>query len=254
MEKVLEVRNLHKHFGGIAAVKGCDFTVERGTICALIGPNGAGKSTIFNLITGYLRPDQGMILLEGEDITGKNPSIVAQKGLARTFQITRLFPKMPVLENLLVAMKHQQEDVFSSIFSRNRLKKLEEHNMKKASEFLKFVHLDVKASELAGSLSYGQQKLLEIAKTLAQEPEIILFDEPAAGVNPTMLQKIGDLLLDLKKQGKTILFIEHNMEFVMNVADKVVVIDYGDEIAVGTPREIQKNKRVIDAYLGATNS
>ena len=250
--KVLEVANLHKSFGGIKAVDGCDFSVERGKIVALIGPNGAGKTTVFNLITNFLNPDNGKIILEGEDITNLQPYKIAQSGISRTFQLIRLFPKMTVMENMLVAMKHKHEGLFDALIQSKKTKEFEKNNEKKAMELLEFVNLHAKANELAGNLSYGQQKLLEIARALAQEPEIIMLDEPASGVNPTMLKKIGGLLLKLKRQGKTILFIEHDMEFVMNIADKVVVMDYGDEIAVGTPKEIQNNKIVIDAYLGAT--
>lgn len=248
--KVLEVIDLHKNFGGIKAVAGCDFTVERGKITALIGPNGAGKTTVFNLITGLLKIDKGKIILEGDDITNLSPYKRALYGVSRTFQIIRLFPKMTVIENMLIAMKHKHEGLFDALIQSKKMKTLEENNEKRAMELLEFINLHEKANELAGNLSYGQQKLLEIARALAQEPEILMLDEPAAGVNPTMLKKIGELLIRLKKQGKTILFIEHNMEFVMNVADKVVVMDYGDEIAVGSPKEIQSNKKVIDAYLG----
>ncbi len=252
MSKVLEVKDLHKTFGGINAVAGCDFSVERGRIVALIGPNGAGKTTVFNLITGFLKSDKGKVILEGENITDLNPYKIAEKGISRTFQLIRLFPKMTVMENMLLAMKHRHEGLFDALIKKKKMKELEKNNERRAMELLEFVNLYAKANELAGNLSYGQQKLLEIARALAQEPEIIMLDEPASGVNPTMLKKIGELLIKLKKQGKTILFIEHDMEFVMNIADKVVVMDYGDEIAVGSPKEIQRNKRVIDAYLGTT--
>jgi ABC-type branched-subunit amino acid transport system ATPase component len=250
MTTKLKINNLHKSFGGINAVNKCSFEVEDNTIVALIGPNGAGKTTIFNLITGFMSPDEGKVVLEGEDITNLKTHRRAQKGLSRTFQIIRLFPKMTVMDNMLTAMKHNKEGLLSSLFQTKTINELETFNKKRAMEYLKFVNLDVKVNELASDLSYGQQKLLEIAKALASEPEILLLDEPAAGVNKTMLNTIKELLLKLKKQGKTILFIEHDMEFVMNIADKVVVLDYGKEIAVGTPQQIQKNKKVIDAYLG----
>ncbi len=250
--KVLEVINLHKDFGGIKAVSGCDFSVDKSKITALIGPNGAGKTTVFNIITGYIKQDKGEILLEGDDITHLPPYLRAKRGIARTFQLLRLLPNMTVMENMLISMKHAEDDIFSSLFKRSHLKNLEKNLESRALEILKFVNLNSKANELAGNLSYGQQKLLEIARVIVQEPEIIMLDEPASGVNPTMLKKISGLLLELKKQGKTILFIEHDMDFVMDIADKIVVMDYGEEIAIGTPREIQKNKKVIDAYLGVT--
>ncbi len=249
----LKVENLHKDFGGIKAVDGCSFEVEDNSIVALIGPNGAGKTTIFNIISGFTHQDQGNIVLEGEDITHLPPYQRARKGIARTFQLIRLFPKMTVMENMLLSMKHTREGLWHALLTPQSLYDFEAFNKKRAEEYLRIVNLDIKSDEQAGNLSYGQQKLLEMAKALAAEPEIILLDEPAAGVNPTMLKKIGNVLLALKKQGKTILFIEHDMEFVMNIADKVVVLDYGKEIAVGKPKEIQKNKQVIDAYLGATS-
>ncbi len=252
MSEVLIVKDLHKNFGGIKAVAGCDFSVERGNIVALIGPNGAGKTTVFNLITGFLKLDKGKVLLEGDDITHLVPHKRFSYGISRTFQLIRLFPKMTVIENMLLAMKHKHEGLLDALINSKKMKELEKNNEKKAMELLEFVNIQKKANESAGNLSYGQQKLLEIARALAQEPEIIMLDEPAAGVNPTMLKKIGELLIKLKKQGKTILFIEHDMEFVMKIADKVIVMDYGDEIAIGTPNEIQNNKKVIDAYLGVT--
>jgi len=205
---------------------------------------------VFNIISGFIPLDEGKIYLDGEDITHMKPYQRALKGISRTFQIIRLFPKMTVLENMLEVMKDSKEGILHSLIQGRSLKTLEEKNKEKAIELLKFVDLHAKTDELAGNLSYGQQKLLEIAKALASDPGILMLDEPGAGVNPTMLKKIEDLILKLKKNGKTRLFIEHDMEFVMRIADKVVVLDYGKEIAIGKPKEIQKNKKVIDAYLG----
>lgn len=232
------------------AVDGCSFEVEKGTIVALIGPNGAGKTTVFNLITGFLEPDKGTILLYDKDITGMPPHKINQEGLSRTFQMIRLFPKMTVLENMMLSMHNIYEEFWRSLLP-SRQKNVHEAKMvDDAIKLLRFVDLEGKKNALAGNLSYGQQKLLEIAKALASDPQILLLDEPASGVNPTMLKNIGSLLKDLKKKGKTILFVEHNMDFVMKVADKVVVMDSGEEIAFGPPKIIQKNRRVLDAYLG----
>ncbi len=248
--QVLRVVDIYKHFGGIKAVNGAEFSVKKGEIVALIGPNGAGKTTVFNCITGFIQIDKGRIFFEGEDITNKRPEKIASMGLARTFQIIRLFPKMTVLENMMIAMRDQYEGLHHVFFSRKKMMEKQKEAEEKAIELLEFVGLEAKEDELAMNLSYGQQKLLEIAKTIATDAEFLMFDEPAAGVNLTMLKKISGLLKKLKEQGKTILFVEHNMEFVMNMADKVVVLDHGDEIAIGTPKQIKGNKKVIDAYLG----
>jgi len=250
---MLRVHNLHKSFGGIKAVKDCDFHVDRGKITALIGPNGAGKTTVFNLISGFIKPDKGIIFLNNMDVTDMEPYEIARVGVGRTFQIIRLLPKMSVLENILVAMPDQNEELSHAIFRSKIWKATEARNVEKALELLRLVDLHVKAEEQARHLSYGQQKLLEIAKALASDPVLLMLDEPAAGVNLTMLKKIAELMLKLKKEGKTILFIEHNMDFVMKIADQVVVMDHGDEIAIGTPKEVRRNKKVIDAYLGTTD-
>jgi ABC-type branched-subunit amino acid transport system ATPase component len=251
-EAMLEVKNLSKSFGGIRAVNNCSFDVRKGKITALIGPNGAGKTTIFNIISGFVEPDKGKITFEGENITELKPFMRALLGISRTFQIMRLFPKMTVMENMLLAMPDKIEDLKHALFRTRMMHEQEHKNEVKAMEWLEFVGLHAKVDELAGNLSYGQQKLLEIAKTLASDPELVMLDEPASGVNPTMLNKIGELIVKLKERGKTVLIIEHNMEFVMDIADRVVVLDYGKEIAVGTPEQVRRSKKVIDAYLGVT--
>ena len=249
MMPLLEVHQLHKQFGGLNAVDRCSFTVEEGTITALIGPNGAGKSTVFNLITGFLEPHAGKILFKGIDLTPLPVYQRARIGISRTFQLIRLFPKMTVLENMLVALP-TNEGFYHALFQTASMKNIEQQNIEKSLHVLELVHLHVKIDERTQHLSYGQQKLLEIAKALVSDPDLLMLDEPAAGVNLTMLNTIRHLMLALKKKGKTILFVEHNMDFVMGIADKVVVLDYGKEIAIGTPHAIQKNKQVIDAYLG----
>lgn len=254
MTNILEVRKLNKSFGGLKAVKDCSFVVPQGKIVGLIGPNGAGKTTIFNLIMGFLKPDTGSIKLDKVQIAGMKPDRIGRMGVSRTFQIIRLFPNMTVIDNMMLSIKNEREGLLDALIRIPPLKKEEQHNEQRCMDMLKFVGLEAKKYERARNLSYGQQKLLEIARALIADPEILLLDEPAAGVNLTMLKKISGLLRTLRKQGKTILLIEHNMEFIMNICDNVVVLDYGQEIAVGTPKQVRKNKKVLDAYLGGIDT
>lgn len=247
---LLEVKNLEKSFGGIKAVQDCDFAVDENKIVALIGPNGSGKTTLFNLITGLIAPNKGDIHFKGEPIAGLQPHEIARMGITRTFQLIRLFPKLTAMENLLLAKHQEGEKFLSTILKPFYIKHEEKTNKERCLEFLRLVGLEEKKDSLAQSLSYGQQKLLEIARTLATEADFLLFDEPVAGVNPVMREKIKHTLLKLKEEGKTILLIEHDMKFVMELADKVIVMDHGEEIAVGTPKQIQKNPKVLQAYLG----
>jgi len=246
---ILKAENIKKEFGGIVAVKDCSFEVEEQKITALIGPNGAGKTTMFNILTGYSKATDGKIWFRGEEIEKQNPQSIAQKGLSRTFQQIKIFPKMTILENMLVAME-SYEEAWHGFLQPKKTKQKEEENKQKARELLKLIKLETKENEYAGNSSYGQQKLLEIIQACAMEPKIVLLDEPTAGVNLTMLNTIKELLLALRSKGITLLFIEHNMEFVMDIADRIIVMDYGEEIAMGTPKEIKKNKKVIEAYLG----
>ncbi|MBI4154480.1 ABC transporter ATP-binding protein [Candidatus Woesearchaeota archaeon] len=247
---LLEVKNLDKSFDGVKAVQNCNFNIEENKIIALIGPNGAGKTTVFNLITGFIKPDKGHIHFKGEPIDGLFPYQIANLGLARTFQLIRLFPKLTALENLLLAKHKEADNLIKTIFNPKFIRHEEKTNKERCKEFLKIVGLEDKENVHAENLSYGQQKLLEIARILATEANLLLIDEPVAGVNPVMREKIKDVLLKLKKEGKTILFIEHDMKFVMGLADKVIVMDYGQEIAIGTAKQIQNNPKVLEAYLG----
>lgn len=250
MQTILKVENLHKGFGGIKAVDGCCFTVEENSITALIGPNGAGKTTMFSIITGFLQPDKGKILLYSKDITKTPPYLRAMDGISQTFQLLRVFPKITAIENMLLALEQKQASIFSALCKRFSLKKEEKELESRAMEILETIGLHVKSDEFAGNLSYGQQKLLSIAVAYARKPKLLILDEPAAGVNPSMLRKIEELIKKLRASGTTILFIEHDMEFVMRCAERIIVLDYGKEIAIGTPKQIQKNTKVIDAYLG----
>jgi len=247
---LLKIEKLEKHFNGIKAVQNCSFVVDENEIVALIGPNGAGKTTMLNLISGLIKPDKGHIHFKGEPLFGLQSYQIARLGLSRTFQLIRLFPKLTAMENLLLAKHQEGEDFLTTILKPKYIKYEEKINKERCLEFLKLVGLEDKRNSHAKNLSYGQQKLLEIARALATESDLLLLDEPVTGVNPVMREKIKNILLKLKKEGKTILFIEHDMKFVMNLADKVVVMDHGEEIASGTPKQIQKNPKVLQAYLG----
>lgn len=246
---MLTVKGLKKSFGGVHAVRDCNFTVKEGSITALIGPNGAGKTTVFNLITGLLRPDAGDVRFKGEPLTDLQSHEIFHAGIARTFQLLRIFPKLSAIENLMIAQPGS-EGMFDMFTKTKRIRDEEQTKHERAVEYLRVVGLEKKKDLKGGDLSYGQQKLLDIARCLSTEADLILLDEPVAGVNPTLREGIKKLLVNLKKQGKTILLIEHDMNFVMGMSDKVIVLDHGEEIAEGKPSAVKKNKKVIKAYLG----
>jgi len=230
---VLTVEGVRKSFGGVVAVNAVSLALERGRIYGLIGPNGSGKTTLFNCITGVERPDAGRIVLNGEHIDGMPPYRIAQRGVGRTFQVIRVFPELTALENLLVVT------CGSAAAAEAR-----------ALELLRFVKLERLRGEYAGNLSYGQQKLVEFVRMLMRDPSLVLLDEPAAGVNRTLLNDLLDAVKDLRDHGKTILLVEHDMKVVMGLCETVFVLDHGEKIAEGPPGLIQSDERVIEAYFG----
>lgn len=249
--RILSVKNISKHFDGVTALDNCSFDVNEGEILGLIGPNGSGKTTMFNVITGLHKSDTGKIFLKGEQIGRWKTHKIAEQGIGRTFQLIRLFPKLTVMDNMLIAMKYVHGQNFWPQLLRKRHVHEEENAARgRATGLLKLVNLHEKCNDLAENLSYGQQKLLEIVRVLASEPQLLLLDEPIAGVNPTMTKQILGLIKDLNRKGMTIVIIEHNMNVMMSFCHRLVVLDYGKEIAMGKPSQIRKNKKVIEAYLG----
>ncbi|HEL1661444.1 TPA: ABC transporter ATP-binding protein [Streptococcus suis] len=249
---LLEVKDLTKNFGGLTAVGDVTMELHEGELVGLIGPNGAGKTTLFNLLTGVYEPSEGTISLAGTILNGKAPSKIASLGLGRTFQNIRLFKNMTVLENVLIGLgNHGKSEVFASFFRLPAFYKNEEALKPKAIELLKIFDLDGDADTLAKNLPYGQQRRLEIVRALATEPKILFLDEPAAGMNPQETAELTQLIRKIKEEfGITIILIEHDMSLVMEVTERIYVLEYGRLIAHGTPEEIRNNKRVIEAYLG----
>src|SRR5215467_5361640 len=249
---ILEVQNCTKRFGGLVAVRNLNMSLNPGDLYGLIGPNGAGKTTIFNLMTGVYTPDEGAIELDGKAIHRHKPSAIARLGISRTFQNIRLFRSMTVLENVALARHmRKRQGLFDAILRTGKLKQEEEGIQHDAMELLKIFNLDKRAHEPAVNLPYGSQRRLEIARGLATNPKVLLLDEPAAGMNPQESTELMHLIHSIRDKFQlTVLLVEHNMKVVMGVCEKIQVIDYGETIALGTPKEIQGNPKVIEAYLG----
>ena len=248
MTALLRTEGITKAFGGVHALNGASIEVGEGTVTGLIGPNGSGKTTLFNVITGYERPDAGEVYFGDRVLTNAAPDKVFAAGIGRTFQLTRIFGRLTVLENMLVAAQTRERP-------RNLLARFGRdawsHQRRHATELLRFVGIERHADLLAGSLSYGQRKLLELAYVLVADPAVILLDEPAGGVNPTLINHIAARIKELNAQGKTFLIVEHNMEFVMGLCASITVLESGAVAASGPPDIIRTDKRVLDAYLGA---
>ena len=252
-EALLQTHSLRKEFGGLVAVDDVDFVVPEATIVSLIGPNGAGKTTFFNMLTGVYKPTGGAVVFAGEDMTGKPPHAFTERGIGRTFQNIRLFQNMTALENVLVGMHTRLKGtLIEAILRTPRVKHEEGDARARARELLEFSGLRRKDNEIGRNLSYGDQRRLEVARALATQPKLLLLDEPTAGMNPQETAEFTDFVARLRSErGLTVLLIEHDMRVVMGVSERVTVLDYGEKIAEGTPTEIQKNDRVIEAYLGS---
>ena len=248
---VLRVDDLVKSFGALVATDHATFEVKRGTITGLIGPNGAGKSTLFNLVSGFYESDHGRVEVDGHEVTGMEPYEIADRGLVRTFQTPRKLEGMTVREAMLIGPRDQPGESFIELFtSPEEVGRAEAANLANAERVLEEFEIDHLASQPATEISGGQMKLVELARAMLAEPEILLLDEPAAGVNPTLRKKLVEQIRRLNEQGTTFLLIEHDMEFVMRLADPVIVLDRGSVLMEGTPDEVQNDDRVIDAYLG----